>query len=246
MKNNQNTEEFVTNPSKITEHLAGIVLKLNNEFEKKYKSGKFLGKFVNDCKFLWYLKEGRNDYYSFLNNYEIPEFGKEGVEKIELLFKEFEKIYSKLILNNHALAYAYIKEKKLSNSVLTMEDKKMLYLKKLSDGEITVDQFNRKFGHYALNAYELSAKRFEEYSTEELKQIAKLASKIEIKNKIELEECLEKKPDDAIPILIALRELAKYQTLFLVRGLRYELKKLAKKKAVEDIFNKSYQEVISL
>jgi len=129
-----------------------------------------------------------------------------------------------------------------------MEDKKIVFLKKLYKKEITFKQFNCKFGHYALNAYELSSKRFEEYTEKELLSIAELVSNIEIKDKMELEEQIHLKKNNKekkISILIALRELAKYNVLFIIRNLRYRLLEIEKEHNIKDIFSKSYDEIIS-
>ncbi|MEE9525352.1 MAG: hypothetical protein V3V78_01975 [Candidatus Woesearchaeota archaeon] len=235
--------EFVSNPSNMTKHLVDIVLKLNTKYEEKFKVKGLFKKFSTDFKRDMYLKESYHDFYLFLKNYKLPDFNK-GVEKIKLLFKEFEKIYDKIIFNNFVLAYAYVKNKELVNPILTMEDKRILFLKKLANNKITIDEFNQMFGHYGLNAYELSSKRFEEYSSKELLSIAKLVSKFNFKKKIEIENYIKSKPKDKIPILIALRELGKYNSLLIIKEIRYELLKIAKEKGIKDIFSRSYAEII--
>ena len=251
-----NPDSFATNPSKITEHLVNIVLKLNEKHESDFKEKNPLKKFANELKINLYLKEGYKDFYEFLKSYKIPyniSAEKNSIKKLALLFEEFEYIYDRIMLNNFALAYAYAKNKdknkQITNPVLTIEDKKNLMLKKLAKKQITPKQFKEQFGHYALNAYELSSKRFEEYSDKELLKIAKLAENLEIKKeKVELEECLKQnqKQKEIIPILIALRELAKYDTLFIVREIRRELLKIQKEKRIKNIFSYSFGNIVTI
>jgi len=53
-----------------------------------------------------------------------------------------------------------------------------------------------------------------------------------------LEEYLEHKNKKIIPILIALRELAKYNVLFIVKDIREELLIMVKKKKIKNIFDR--------
>lgn len=239
-------DEFVVNPSKITQHLIKIVSKLNNCYEEQFATRNIIKKITIDFKMKWYLKDGYYDFYLFLKNYTVPDFSAHGVKKLEFLFKEFERLDNKLIFNNFALAYAYTLNRDISSEIFTKEDKKILFLKKLGHSEITLGQFNEEFGHYALNPYELSSKRFEEYSYQELLAISNLVSNFNIKKKVELQEYMESKLKKRIPTLIALRELAKYHILFIVRDLRYELLNLAEKNGVQNIFDKSFDEIVEL
>ena len=95
-----------------------------------------------------------------------------------------------------------------------------------------------------MNAYELSSKRFEEYSDEELIKLSELVKTLNIGKKENLDNYLNKKDKEIIPILIALRELAKYNILFVVKTIRYELLELAKDKKIDNIFNKKLKDVI--
>jgi len=235
MKNlNVSNTEFVTNPSEITKKLVEIVLKLSDKYESELKKNVFK-KFINQVKLRLYLKQGYLEYYSFLKKYKLKDLD------LKELFDEFEKLYDKLIFNNFALAYAFVLEKDVKSPILTKEDEKILFLKKLYDKKITKKQFDKEFGHYALNAYELSSKRFEEYSDEELMKIARLTKNIKI-NKIKLEDYTDKK---VIPVLIALRELAKYNILFIVKEIRYKLLRIAKKNNIKNVFDESYSKIIT-
>ena len=239
MTEEYNAGEFVSNPSKITSHLVELVAKLNEKHESLLKTKNILKKFKSGFTLRMYMEDGYKEYCSFLINYELPKS-----LKLEEWFAEFEKLYDKLILNNFVLAYAYTLNNDVSNPVLTMEDKKVLALKKLYDEKLTKQQFDKEFGHYALNAYELSSKRFEEYSEKELMAIAKLAAGLEIKEKTPLEEYMATNPKNKIPILIALRELAKYKVLLVVKEIRYALLDMAKKEKIENIFDKTYEELV--
>jgi hypothetical protein len=222
------TEEFVQNPSKITKHLVNIVLKLNKKHETSLKG--ILNRFKTHIAYNLYLRGGYKEYYFFLKNYKVKS------RTLKQLFQEFENQYNKLLFNNFALVYAYTKEKQIENPILTKEDEKILLLK------TNLKKLKSKFGHYALNAYELKEKRFSEYSDKELKKLSNLVKNLEIKNKIPLESYLKKKDKKPIPILIALRELAKYNILKIVAEIREQLLKTNK----ANIFNKSYKEIISL
>lgn len=241
-----NIEEFVSKPSEITKHLIKIVVRLNSKYESLLKAKSIIKKFKIDFKIKMYLKAGYMDFYSFLKEYKVPNYNLHGVRKLELLFEEFERLYDKLFFNNLALAHTYVTTKEMSNVIFTMEDKKVLFFKKLSHNEITMEQFIKEFGHYALNAYELSSRRFEEYSYQELVSIAQLVSNFKIREKIPLEEYMNSNSKKEIAVLIALRELAKYNILFLIRDIRYELLQLARDNGIQNIFNKSYEEITEL
>jgi len=226
------SEEFVFNPSNITKELVKIVLKLNDKYEKQLKG--ILNRFKAQVKYRLYLKEEYKEYYSFLKSYKLDKKG------LKELFLEFEKLYDKLLFNNFALAYAYTLGKDIDSCVLTKEDERILLLQK------DIKKFKKEFGHYALNAYELSSKRFSEYSDKELVKLQKLVKNIKIKDKIKLEKYLEQKNKKIIPILIALRELAKYNVLFVVNEIREELLKCQKQNNLRNIFNLGYDEIIGL
>lgn len=48
---------------------------------------------------------------------------------------------------------------------------------------------------------------------------------------------------DAIPILIALRELAKYDALFIIQEIRKELLKIQEEKHIKNIFSKLLSDI---
>ena len=181
-------EELVSNPSKITNHLIEIVLSLNTRHEAILKTNNFIKKFKFDFKIAIYLKDNYHKYYLFLKEYQAPSCDLAGLKKFNSLFDEFERLYDKLIFNNFALMRACAAKKEISNKIFTMEDEKIFLLKKLFYNEVTVAQFIKRFGHCALNPYELSSKRFEEYGYQELLSIAKFTANFKIRQKIGLEE----------------------------------------------------------
>lgn len=242
------TEEIVTNPSVITQHLVGIVARLNEAQESRFNTKNFFSLFAYGVKIRLYLKEGFRDFYEFLLGYTPPPFPDtvRGAQKIRALFEEFEKVYDKLIFNNIALGFAHIHGEEPENSIMTLEDEKIAYFKKLASGAVTDEEFKKKFGHYALNAYELSSKRFEEYTSSELLELAHLSSNMDIKEKPLLEDCISEKTEKKIPALLALRELAKYKVLFIVRDIRHELLKLAELHCIQNIFGMNLEEILAL
>ena len=49
-----------------------------------------------------------------------------------------------------------------------------------------------------------------------------------------------------MPVLLTLRELAKYKILFIVKEIRFELLRLARLKKIDNIFDKIYSEILLL
>ena len=50
-------------------------------------------------------------------------------------------MYDGLTFHNFSLTYLYIRNKQLSNPILSMEDERILYLKNLYHNEISVEEF---------------------------------------------------------------------------------------------------------
>ena len=232
------TTEFVQNPSNLSKHLVKIVLKLDKKYQDELKKRSFIKKLVNDVKLEYYCKQGHIEFYNFLKTYTVPK-----TKSINKLFSEFEKVYDKLIFHNHALGYFYVRNKPVSNPVITKEDEKNILLKKLFEKKITVKEFNKLFGHYALNPYELSSKRFEKYTLKEIMKLAKLASNYETNKTFKLNDYIVSNKKKVFPILVSLREYAKYNILFIIKELRYLLLDIEKEKQISNIFDLSYKEL---
>lgn len=235
-----NDEAFVRNPSKMTGHILSIINRLSLEQLKAFHTKQIVNKFISDIKINLYLKEGYLEFYRDLNAYKVPIFTD---RKIYLLIKEFSRFYKKIIFHNFALAYYYARNSQISIFLFTAEDRKIKYFKDLYNNQIGINQFNTEFGHYALNAFELSERRFEEYREEELLAVAKLVADFKIDEKRSIEEYIAVGKNNVMPILIALRELAKYKILFLVRDIRYELLRIADNNKIDNIFDKAFDEI---
>ncbi len=241
MKINYDYTDFVKDPSRITQHLVEIVEKLDNKAKNEFFSNSFIKKFFRDFKLLKYCKKDYVDFYNFISNYEVPKLNKNVKNNLKTLFNEFEKFYENLIFHNTALSYYYLKGHELRNPIITPEDEKNYMLRQLARKKIKSQDFLEKYGHYALNPYELSSKRFEEYTKKELMKIANLARDFKMKKNMRIGEYLHKK--NKIPILITIRELAKYKILFIIREIRYMLL-MIKKDFKIDVFNITYEKLL--
>ena len=221
MNNTITSKELVIDPSKLTKSiLIDDILGLYKKHEDSFQSKRFFTRFKRDIKIKLYLEKDYLDYYEYLRDYK---FSKESYLRIIDLQKEFKDFYNKLIFNNFALVHIYIKEGSINNPVLTKEDDKNIALSKLYYKKISIEDFQKEFGHYALNAYELKEKRFSEYDDDLLKKIAYLAAQNKINKSITLREYINSPNKEVAPILICLRELAKYQSLKIVANIRFEL-----------------------
>lgn len=242
--NNISTQELVINPTKITKSIIiDSVLLLNKKQENIFEAKNFITRFKRDLKIKLYLKNDYLNYYKFLKNYQVPKLSSRGYGKIKDLRLEFISFYIKLIFNNFALAYIYSKDKQINNPVITAEDEKNIALSNYYNNKITINEFKKEFGQYALNAYELSEKRFREYDEEQLQRIAYLASGNKINKSIKLDNYLKISNKKIISVLICLRELAKYNSLKIVSEIRFELLGLAKERGVENIFDYNLDEI---
>jgi len=210
-----NTEEFVRNPTAVTQRLVDVAVKLTEKHEKLLKSG-IVKKLTSGFKLRMYIEDGYKEYYEYLKQYVVTD------ASLEFLYEEFERVYDKIVFNNVALAYAYTLGKEIL-PVYTKEDEKMELLGKFYRREITREEFDVQFGHYAINPYELTSKRFDEYSNNELMKIAQIASKISVGKKKTLDEHMKEK--NTVSILIGLREYGKYVALQIVKEIRKELLK---------------------
>lgn len=240
------SEELVSDPTVSTKSLIDRILKCNAPYESDIRSGHPLKLFLINFKVQMYLKNGYSEFYRFFLNYKVPEFNGKGQCCLEQMLDEFEHLTRKLIFHNICLAYDYAIHQQLASRILTMEDKKVLFLQRFYKGEIAQQEFNDVFGHYGLNMYELSARRFAEYAPDELRAIAELTADLKIKKNMELEDHFSADPRDVRPALVALRELAKYKIFFLVRDIRYELLKIAQRHNIPDVFGLSFDAIIQI
>ena len=244
---NYNLEDFINNPTKISEHLVEIVLEIKKKYDLLLKSSNFISNFINTVKIrLWYLNKYL-DIYNFLKTYKPYQMKKDKPFKnIKGLFDEFNIIYDVVSLNNLLLTYAFLVEKNKSTFIIDKEDKKLLCFKRFYNDEISEEEFKKKYGHYGLNPFELSSRRFSEYSKNELMNLAKYAKNFRTPKKIQLREYIQKKPKNLFPVYFAMREELKYRALFNISNLRFELLKLSKEEKIDNIFQINYKDLIKL
>ena len=240
-------EDFINNPSKISEHLIKIALRTKKKYDLLLKPRNFIERLISTVKIrLWYLDK-YFDIYNFLKDYKSYKTKKnKPFENIKYLFLQFDIIYNFISLNNLLLTYAFIVEKDKSAFILDKEDKKLLCFKKFYNNKISEQEFKNEYGHYALNPFELSSRRFSEYSKNELINLAKYTKNFKTFKRIELKEYIQKKRKNLFPIYFAMREELKYYALFNVNNLRFELLELSKKKKIDNIFRMSYKNLIKL
>jgi hypothetical protein len=239
--------EFIDSPSAISQHLVEIVVRLNEKYQNQFASTNFLQKIQTNFTADMYTKDGWKSFYLMLKDYQLPPMDSlSDKDKLKLLFKEFETLYDKLLLNNFVLAFLYTNKKvqDFQNPILTEEDRKIMLLQQLARGKCTVATFKTEFGQYSLNPFELSAERFAEYPDEKLLKIASFTANMTLKEKITIEEYIAKKTVEVTPLLLALRELAKYKSLLIIAELRNTLLHMAKEKHIEDVFGMKYKEVV--
>jgi len=229
-------------PSRLSEHLAEMVDKHKTRYRKRYCSG-FIRQFIGQAKLqLLYLDEYQN-ILEFAKSYRV----KKG--SIRDMFKQFDEIADRLALSELLLGHAFVAEKhsvdKIRIPVITKEDMKHMALADLSSGKIDVRRFKSEFGHYAENPFELSCKRFHEYGTSRLMELAEDSKDHKLDNKMTLDRYIKKK-QPLFPIYAALREELRYLALLVVSELRSGLLELQKQKKIDNVFDTDPDEVISL
>lgn len=218
------TSEFIVNPSPASLTLVNIVKKHTWFYNSRFSSKKLIVKFAREVKLRVYIEEDYKQYYLFLKNYRLPKYSDKTA--ISALVHEFDQFYKKLMYNNIAIAYLHKKTKTIVSKVQTQEDIKNQMLQGLFNKTVGLKKFHKHFGHYGLNAYELTSKRFHEYSKSELLKLARKISDLKIHKKMPLEAAMKSKKVDKISILIALRELAKNRCLLIIAALRAYIEKV--------------------
>lgn len=230
------TAEFNPEPSPLSQCLVDSVLALNAASEKQLAPRSLTGRLRADFRAKMYVKSGWREYYEMLRSYTVPEFAGTTCEQFDLLHKEFERFYKLLIDHNLILGRIYTAGAEHQQDVETEEDRKTFALL-----HFTPKQFKEQFGQYALENFELSERRFSEYTDTEIKQLSGLAKNSKTFNKTPLEEAAKKTEAD-ISLLIALRELAKSKTLLIIAGMR----KTAKATKHKDVFSLKKEELMKL
>jgi len=226
--------EFIYNPSPLSMRLVEIVASLTDEYNEKIQSKNMFikGRLITDIEY--YKKIGHKEYVDELQkkgtNYENHSIAK--------LLDIFKNDYKKIIFNNIVLASCLQHSSCEFSLPFTYEDYKNKFLFDLSHRVISEDTFKRMFGHYALNAFELQEKRFREYSSKELLQLANLVKKQPSfhKKKPDVVSPHTSKEETVIQNLLILRECAKYHVLFIIDQMRNNICAIAQKNNIKNPF----------
>ncbi len=233
-------EDFIENPSPLSRHLVELAVSKKQKYDRLFGSKNFFTKVKLRIQY-------QNQYLEickFIRSYRQKSRPCDGtIQRIDSLFDELARFFDLIALNNLCLTYAFLVEKDKSNPILTKEEEKLLSLKKLYAGEISREEFNTAFGHYALNPYELSAKRFCEYSKEEILGLAKFLDDFSIRKTITLDAFLQAQKKNRFPIYSSLREELKYLSLWIVRDLRFNFLKFASENSISNIFDMDYDDI---
>jgi hypothetical protein len=228
-------EDFIKNPTNMT----NFVLTLAKKSQDSYNHLLYTKKFKDKIKLrLLYLNK-YPEIYAFINNFKKKDLSNE----IENLFNELMKIFNYIALNNILLNYSFLINKDKRNPILTKEDEKLLSLRKLYNEEISLKEFNSMFGHYALNPFELSSRRFSEYSNEEMKKIGKFLNGFEVNKKYSLKDYLKRRKRNLFAIYSTLREELKYCALLIISNIRFKLIKIQKYNKIKNIFEMDYNDI---
>ena len=228
-------ESFIKNPTTISKYILNIAEKSQNKYDYLLISKRFIDKIK--LRILYMNKY--HEIYAFINRTQEKKLP----TNIPDLFKKLRIIFDYVALNNILLGYSFLIEKDKKNPILTKEDEKLLYLKRVYIREIPIKEFNNKFGHYALNPFELSSKRFSEYSKREIMKIGKFLKEFDINKTNSLEEYLNSGGGNLFSIYSTLREELRYVSLLVINNLRFELIKIQKEKKIKNIFHIEYDEI---
>jgi len=231
-----NFDEFISKPTNISKSIILFAKKAEEKYSYLIKKPKFKDKIKLR---LLYLNK-YSEIYKYCCDYNTKN---DFSTNIISLFKEIEEIFGHIALNNILLSYSFITEKNLQNPIITKEDQKLDYLKKLYNKEINIDSFIDKFGHYAINGFELSSRRFSEFSKEELLKIGSYLKSFKIKKNQTLEQYLKDNKKILYPIYATLKEELKYIALLVINKIHFKLKEIQKKNKIKNIFNLSYDDL---
>ena len=234
------TTEFISNPSNLSLVLVDIVESESRYLLKQLKSN-FFRKNLITAKFLIYCKVQHQEFYKYLAE---PAYFKE--KTLSECLQSFTELQKKLVFHNMALALFWKLNQKVGlKKPWLMEDEEQLFLSKFARDEITKKEFDQQFGHYALNAYEFKSRRFREYSSKELKQLANLVKEVnfeKIGNPKKIYHNLLTKQQIYSNMLV-IRSLVKYYSLQLIEVMRIKIIDLARRKRIKDFFDLTWREL---
>lgn len=228
---------FIESPTNLSKHLLHIVKQMQKGYDSILGKKGWLNNIKSGVKIrLWYEDKYR-EIYGFTKGYKVKS------SEIISLFDEFRDIADRIALNNLLLMYAHLTEKPACSAIMTKEDEKLAYMRDFYKKKISLSEFNKKFGHYGLNPFELASRRFSEYYAEELRDLAKHLVDLKLNKKTSLKRCISKPGDGLFPVYSALREELKYVALLVISDLRSKLLKFQKRKNIKDVFALKYAEL---
>jgi hypothetical protein len=217
-------EPLIYRPTKLSQHFSKWVSKESHLYEKKIR-GSFFTRVQLHCSLMIYKRHKFREVYYSLCKFDLPELADDRrgkLQQLELLFKE---VQSTLMINNLALA-KLSQHEELHVLAKTIENERIEALARVAaDGESACHNFKHRFGHYALNAYELAEPRFSEYVCDQLVALANPLKKLAFNlDKPTMSDYFNSTTGSAsITHLIGIRELGKSCALQVVAALRSEL-----------------------
>lgn len=239
MDKEQLIAEFNPEPSKLSERFIEFVLTKHKELGRKFSQSGWWSKLRLQFEVENYLQNGWQDVYQKLQKVNVA-------QDLNGLLKDFEDLYGLVIYNNFVLARLFVEssDKNRRLNVETKEEKRLQLLQELASDDGKHDEYIKQFGHYAFEPFELSDRRFSEYSRAELKKLAELAKNLrQSSGKISLESVLQKKSRADLDTLVALREFGKYQCLELVAKMRQLILAESAKRGIDNPFKLSWSEL---
>jgi hypothetical protein len=126
--------------------------------------------------------------------------------------------------------------------VISKEDEKLILLSKIAKGAALPTEFRKIFGHYGLNGFELSSRRFSEYTDKELLKLAEPVKSFVCNKDVKLEDYLNAGSVNPYWAYCALKEELRDCGLQIVAKLRFEILNRWGEKA----FHMTYEELIKI
>ncbi|MDX2776047.1 hypothetical protein PV379_01595 [Streptomyces caniscabiei] len=240
MDDEQLTIEFNPEPSKLSERLIEFVLAKNEEFSHTFSRSGWWSRLRLQFEVENYLQNGWQVTYRKLEKVAVE-------QDLNGLLKDFEELYGLVMYNNFILArvFAQSTDKHRRLSIQTEEDRRLQLLHELASDDGKYNEYIQQFGHYAFEPFELSDRRFSEYSRAELKKLAGFAKGLKQRSgKMRLESIVQKQTHADIDTLIALREYGKYQCLKLVAQMRERILAEADEHGINNPFSLSWSELM--
>ena len=241
MNDEQLIAEFNPEPSKLSDRLIELVLTRNAELARKFSRSDWWSRLRLQFEVENYLQNGWQDTYWKLQGVHVG-------QDLNNLLRDFEDLYGLVMYNNFVLARLYAESSNNKNrhlNVITKEEERLQLLRQLANDDSKYDTYIKQFGHYAFEPFELSDRRFSEFSRTELKKLAVLAADLKpTSGKVSLESALQKTSRADVDTLIALREFGKYQCLKLVAGMRTLILAESAKHKITAPFDLSWSEMM--